>query len=94
MSEADPRVELLWRSLATVIDPEIGLGRLQSRDRLDGQPLEFHRRVRDGFLREAAAQPLRWVVLDASAAVEQVAAAALAAIRAHVEDGSRTGAVD
>ena len=25
MSEGDPRVELLWRSLATVIDPEIGL---------------------------------------------------------------------
>jgi metal-sulfur cluster biosynthetic enzyme len=25
MSEFDPRVELLWRSLATVIDPEIGL---------------------------------------------------------------------
>ncbi|HEX8849470.1 MAG TPA: metal-sulfur cluster assembly factor [Gemmatimonadaceae bacterium] len=25
MSEPDPRVELLWRNLATVIDPEIGL---------------------------------------------------------------------
>jgi metal-sulfur cluster biosynthetic enzyme len=25
MSESDARVELLWRSLATVIDPEIGL---------------------------------------------------------------------
>ncbi len=25
MSEPDPRIELLWRSLATVIDPEIGL---------------------------------------------------------------------
>ena len=25
MSESDPRLELLWRSLATVIDPEIGL---------------------------------------------------------------------
>jgi len=25
MSEADPRIELLWRKLATVIDPEIGL---------------------------------------------------------------------
>ena len=25
MGESDPRVELLWRSLAEVIDPEIGL---------------------------------------------------------------------
>lgn len=25
MSESDPRLELLWRSLANVIDPEIGL---------------------------------------------------------------------
>lgn len=25
MSEPDPRTELLWRELATVIDPEIGL---------------------------------------------------------------------
>jgi metal-sulfur cluster biosynthetic enzyme len=25
MSESDPRIELLWRSLADVIDPEIGL---------------------------------------------------------------------
>lgn len=25
MSESDPRLELLWRNLATVIDPEIGL---------------------------------------------------------------------
>ena len=25
MSESDPRIELLWRALATVIDPEIGL---------------------------------------------------------------------
>jgi metal-sulfur cluster biosynthetic enzyme len=25
MSESDPRLELLWRQLASVIDPEIGL---------------------------------------------------------------------
>ena len=25
MSESDPRIELLWRALASVIDPEIGL---------------------------------------------------------------------
>lgn len=50
------------------IEPEEGLRRLSAKDRLDGQPIDFHRRVRDGFLREAAADPGRWRVLDASAA--------------------------
>jgi len=48
------------------LDPEIGLRRLQSKDRLDSQPIEFHRRVREGFLREAAAGPKRWRVVDAA----------------------------
>jgi dTMP kinase len=45
---------------------ETGLGRLTSKDRLDSEPIEFHRRVRDGFLAEAALSPKRWVILDAT----------------------------
>ena len=48
------------------IDPEIGLSRLHSRDRLEGQPLDYHRRVRQAFLDLAAAEPARYVVIDAS----------------------------
>lgn len=48
------------------IEPEIGLSRVSDRDRLDDEPIEFHRRVRDGFLREAELQPERWRVIDAS----------------------------
>jgi dTMP kinase len=36
--------------------------------------LAFHRRVRDGFLALAAAEPARFVVIDASATVDEVAA--------------------
>jgi len=49
------------------IEPEIGLSRLTNKDRIDSQPIEFHRRVRQGFLREAASDGNRWKVVDASA---------------------------
>lgn len=48
------------------IDPEIGLARLDSRDRLEAQPLEYHRRVRQAFLDLAAEEPARYVVIDAT----------------------------
>ena len=48
------------------LEPEIGLSRVRDRDRLDDEPIEFHRRVRDGFLCEAERQPERWRVIDAS----------------------------
>ena len=54
------------------LDPEIGLSRLTSKDRLDGQSIEFHRKVRDGFLVEAGMEPLRWRKVDASKNPEQV----------------------
>jgi dTMP kinase len=47
--------------------PEIGLGRhAHSADRLESEPLEFHRRVRTGFLVLARAEPDRYLVLDAT----------------------------
>lgn len=54
------------------LEPEVGLSRLESRDRIDRQPLEFHQRVRVGFLREAHAEPRRWIVMDASRPREEV----------------------
>ncbi len=54
------------------IAPEVGLGRLGSKDRMDSLPLDFHQRVRQGYLREAQAEPHRWIVLDASRPREQV----------------------
>jgi dTMP kinase len=59
---------------------EVGLARVTSKDRLDSEPLEFHRKVRQGFLDEAAREPGRWRVIDASRPVSEVVEQALAAV--------------
>ncbi len=48
------------------IDPVIGLSRINSKDRLDREPIEFHQRVRQGFLIEAERDRERWRILDAT----------------------------
>ncbi|PZA06538.1 MULTISPECIES: dTMP kinase [unclassified Meiothermus] len=48
------------------LPPEVGLSRFQGRDRLEREPLGFHRRVRAGYLELARAEPQRFVVLDAT----------------------------
>lgn len=48
------------------LEPAIGLARLSSKDRMDQEPIEFHRRVRDGFLRLATENPDRWRIIDAT----------------------------
>lgn len=58
---------------------EEGLQRipLEQRDRLDREVIAFHQRVRDGYQRLAAQEPDRWVVIDATADAERVAAEVL-----------------
>jgi len=51
---------------------EIGLARLQNPDRLDREPLEFHQKVRSGFLAESRREPERWQVIDASLPPEKI----------------------
>jgi dTMP kinase len=49
------------------ISPEQGLARKQSlKDRFELEDLSFHRRVREGYLKMAAAEPDRWLMIDAS----------------------------
>jgi dTMP kinase len=49
------------------LSPATGLSRrLSSADRLESEPIEFHQRVRSGFLARAAADPGRYLVLDAA----------------------------
>jgi dTMP kinase len=53
--------------------PETGLSRhTHSADRLESEPLDFHRRVRAGFLGLAHAEPDRYLVLDATAPADQI----------------------
>ena len=41
--------------------------------RFEEEPIEFHRRVRDGYLKLAKEEPERWQVLDATRPVEEIA---------------------
>jgi dTMP kinase len=48
--------------------------RVRDRDRMEAAGEEFHRRVRDGFLAIAAADPRRWLVVDGARPVDEVEA--------------------
>lgn len=72
------------------IEPELGLARIAKNaqrevNRLDLEKIEFHRGVRATFLSLAKRYPERFVVLDASKALEEVVADAYAAIKARLE---------
>ena len=60
------------------LDVEIGLARRAAEggvNRMDAFALEFHRRVRAGYHQLAAAEPDRWVIVDANQPPERVQAA-------------------
>jgi dTMP kinase len=72
-------------SILLDVTPEVGLRRKAPDDRTRfelGFDLDFHRRVRDGFLEIARSEPDRFAVLDASASARQV----WDALRRAVED--------
>lgn len=68
------------------IDPERGLARRQrsgeALNRMDALALDFHRRVRDGYVALMTAEPQRWIRIDA----EQPLAAVQGTIAAVVEE--------
>jgi len=69
------------------LDVEIGLNRRQKDggiNRLDAFELNFHHRVRSGYLELVAAEPERWVIIDASQSPEQVQQDLRTAIRARL----------
>ena len=68
------------------VDPEVGLARVVGPDRLESEPLEWHRRVRRAFLDIAAADPDRYLVLDASRPAEDLAVEITVVIEALVQD--------
>src|ERR1700722_18561910 len=75
--------------LTIVLDcpAEIGLARTRERvkgqahrfDRFESEVVEFHRRVRDGFLAIAKAEPHRVKIVDSESSFENVAATILSA---------------
>lgn len=59
---------------------EFGLAREQEKTRFDAESIEFHNRVRNGFLELARREPERWVVIDAVGSIEDVAGMVLEAV--------------
>lgn len=69
------------------ISPAEGLRRAEKRrgfDRLEREQLEFHERVRQGFLQLARADPDRYLVLDATGELDRLAGTIATAVRARL----------
>lgn len=70
-------VDGLWPDLVVLLDvtPEEARRRIGgARDRIEAAGDDFHRRVREGFLAQAAAAPDRWVVVDGGGTPDAVEA--------------------
>jgi dTMP kinase len=50
------------------------------RDRMEAEPTSFHAAVSTGFHTQAAAEPDRWVVIDGTPGIDDVAKAVSAAV--------------
>ncbi len=80
----------LWPDLTLLLDlpSEAGLKRKRSSggewNRLDAYQLEFHQRVRHGYLELARQEPQRWCVIDATQPPEMVQLAMRQAILARL----------
>ncbi|WP_141721207.1 dTMP kinase [Micromonospora eburnea] len=72
------------------VDPRTGLSRVESRsqgtDRLEAESIAFHERVRYAFLDLAAADPKRYLVLDAARPAEEIAEAVARRVREFLAD--------
>ena len=61
------------RTVLLDLEVETGRSRLTGKlDRIEREPLDFHMRVRDGFLKEAEREPSRFAVVDASRDLDSV----------------------
>lgn len=67
----------LTPDLTILLDMNIESGferkRGQKQDRFERENVAFHRKVRDGYLKLAAEEPERWLVIDATQTKEEVA---------------------
>jgi dTMP kinase len=74
------------------IDPALGLGRIGTRgrpDRLEREDIDFHRRVRAGYLAIARAAPGRVRIIAADRPVEAISADVIAEVGALLGDFSQ-----
>jgi len=75
------------------VDERTAAGRLNPLlDRMERKGAEFHRRVREGYHRQAEADPTRWAVIDATRSVDEVTEAMMAALRGRFGGGGDASA--
>ena len=66
------------------IDPAGGLARQADRNRMEAESLEFHRRVREGYLAEARGEPQRIRIIDATCDPQTVHLEVVAEVERHL----------
>jgi dTMP kinase len=75
------------------IAPDMGLQRRQAGgdewNRLDAEALEFHQRVRAGYMELIAREPERWAVIDAARTLEEVQEQIRGQVKARLEQVKR-----
>ncbi len=84
VDDAQPDLTLVFD-----LDPCIGLERAGVRggdDRFERKGLDFHNRLRDGYLVVAQTFSDRCSIIDASGTIEQIAASVWQAVEPHLED--------
>jgi dTMP kinase len=96
---ADREVERIARwatddlrpNLTVLLDmpPEHGLTRFAERDRIEGESVAFHQRVRQMFVQLASAHPEHYLVVDARRPVEQIADDIRGRVRPLLEGATR-----
>ncbi len=77
-SLSDWATDELWPDLVVLLEVPASVSQQRigpARDRLEAAGEAFHRRVHDGFLVQAIADPERWVVVDGTQSEEAVASA-------------------
>jgi dTMP kinase len=90
IAELERRAVAITPALTLLLDVPVAVGLQRARgrgaaDRIEGEREEFFERVRAGYLARAAGEPLRFRVIDATQAVEAVAAQAVAHVRAYMD---------
>lgn len=71
------------------LEPAAGLGRFVGRDRIEGESLEFHQRVREAFVAMAKDDPDHYLVLDARAPVQEIHEQVMARLEPLLAQASR-----
>ncbi len=71
------------------IPPEVGLTRNRegqlATDRFETEEIDFHARIREGYLEIARSEPKRWVIVDATQPIEKVWADIREAVEARLQ---------